>query len=191
MQYPEPKLLYPGVQYPEPHYCIQVCNILNPNSCIQVCNILNPNSADNIKQMARSLFLLGRHRLAIEAYRYFDHIKKVSVLYPDTKNITRLKDMACYTAVPAATRIFCQQILCVLTGLQSFICCVPTLFNRQAESRCSDPDWEIFHNLGVCHTYLREWDQAADLLRYSSYTYLRKYCRIRQLNYSGTAATPT
>jgi hypothetical protein len=36
---------------------------------------------------------------------------------------------------------------------------------RQAESRCSDPDWEIYHNLGVCHTYLREWDQAADLLR--------------------------
>ena len=31
----------------------------------QVCNILNPNSADNIKQMARSLFLLGRHKLGI------------------------------------------------------------------------------------------------------------------------------
>ena len=36
----------------------------------QVCNILNPNSADNIKQMARSLFLLGRHKLAVEAYRH-------------------------------------------------------------------------------------------------------------------------
>lgn len=35
----------------------------------QVCNILNPNSSDNIKQMARSLFLLGRHKLAIEAYK--------------------------------------------------------------------------------------------------------------------------
>ena len=35
----------------------------------QICNILNPNSADHIKQMARSLFLLGRHKLAIEAYR--------------------------------------------------------------------------------------------------------------------------
>ena len=34
-----------------------------------MCNILNPNSSDNIKQMARSLFLLGRHKLAIEAYR--------------------------------------------------------------------------------------------------------------------------
>lgn len=29
----------------------------------QVCNILNPSSANNIKQMARSLFLLGRHKL--------------------------------------------------------------------------------------------------------------------------------
>ena len=32
----------------------------------QVCNILNPNSADNIKQMARSLFLLGRHKLGLQ-----------------------------------------------------------------------------------------------------------------------------
>ena len=35
----------------------------------QICNILNPNSPVHIKQMARSLFLLGRHRLAIEAYK--------------------------------------------------------------------------------------------------------------------------
>ncbi|XP_027229476.2 BBSome complex member BBS4 isoform X1 [Penaeus vannamei] len=34
----------------------------------QLCNILNPNSVENIKQMARSLFLLGRHKLAVEAY---------------------------------------------------------------------------------------------------------------------------
>ena len=60
----------------------------------QVCNILNPNSADNIKQMARSLFLLGRHKLAIEAY-------------------------------------------------------------KQAENRTDQVDWEISHNLGVCHLYLR------------------------------------
>ena len=35
----------------------------------QICNILNPNSPLHIKQMARSLFLLGRHKLAIEAYK--------------------------------------------------------------------------------------------------------------------------
>ncbi|XP_050711452.1 Bardet-Biedl syndrome 4 protein-like isoform X2 [Eriocheir sinensis] len=34
----------------------------------QLCNILNPSSVENIKQMARALFLLGRHRLAVEAY---------------------------------------------------------------------------------------------------------------------------
>ena len=72
----------------------------------QVCNILNPNSADNIKQMARSLFLLGRHKLAVEAY-------------------------------------------------------------RQAESRSEEKDWEISHNLGVCHLYLREWDLAKQSLQES------------------------
>ena len=45
--------------------------------------------------MARSLFLLGRHKLAVEAY-------------------------------------------------------------RQAESRSEEKDWEISHNLGVCHLYVRE-----------------------------------
>ena len=35
----------------------------------QICNILNPNSPVHIKQMARSLFLLGRHRLSVEAYK--------------------------------------------------------------------------------------------------------------------------
>ncbi|XP_066943258.1 Bardet-Biedl syndrome 4 protein-like isoform X4 [Macrobrachium rosenbergii] len=34
----------------------------------QLCNILNPSSIENIKQMARALFLLGRHKLAVEAY---------------------------------------------------------------------------------------------------------------------------
>uniref|UniRef100_A0A8D3CNA0 Bardet-Biedl syndrome 4 n=1 Tax=Scophthalmus maximus TaxID=52904 RepID=A0A8D3CNA0_SCOMX len=34
----------------------------------QSCAILNPSSADNLKQVARSLFLLGRHKAAIEFY---------------------------------------------------------------------------------------------------------------------------
>ncbi|XP_077375066.1 BBSome complex member BBS4 [Festucalex cinctus] len=35
----------------------------------QSCAILNPTSADNLKQVARSLFLLGKHKAAIEFYR--------------------------------------------------------------------------------------------------------------------------
>ncbi|XP_068597902.1 Bardet-Biedl syndrome 4 protein [Brachionichthys hirsutus] len=34
----------------------------------QSCAILNPNSTDNLKQVARSLFLLGKHKAAIEYY---------------------------------------------------------------------------------------------------------------------------
>ncbi|XP_013857041.1 BBSome complex member BBS4 [Austrofundulus limnaeus] len=34
----------------------------------QSCAILNPNSSDNLKQVARSLFLLGKHKAAIEIY---------------------------------------------------------------------------------------------------------------------------
>uniref|UniRef100_A0A3B4Z0R9 Uncharacterized protein n=1 Tax=Stegastes partitus TaxID=144197 RepID=A0A3B4Z0R9_9TELE len=35
----------------------------------QSCAILNPSSTDNLKQVARSLFLLGKHKAAIEFYR--------------------------------------------------------------------------------------------------------------------------
>lgn len=34
----------------------------------QSCAILNPKSSDNLKQVARSLFLLGKHKAAIEVY---------------------------------------------------------------------------------------------------------------------------
>ncbi|XP_063782556.1 Bardet-Biedl syndrome 4 protein isoform X2 [Pseudophryne corroboree] len=34
----------------------------------QTCAILNPTSVDNLKQVARSLFLLGKHRAAVEVY---------------------------------------------------------------------------------------------------------------------------
>ncbi|XP_075215083.1 Bardet-Biedl syndrome 4 isoform X2 [Lycorma delicatula] len=34
----------------------------------QKCHTLNPQNVENVKQVARSLFLLGRHQLAIEAY---------------------------------------------------------------------------------------------------------------------------
>ncbi|XP_045141714.1 Bardet-Biedl syndrome 4 protein isoform X3 [Echinops telfairi] len=34
----------------------------------QTCAILSPQSADNLKQVARSLFLLGKHKAAIEVY---------------------------------------------------------------------------------------------------------------------------
>uniref|UniRef100_A0A670JBI4 Uncharacterized protein n=1 Tax=Podarcis muralis TaxID=64176 RepID=A0A670JBI4_PODMU len=34
----------------------------------QTCAILTPRSADNLKQVARSLFLLGKHKAAIEVY---------------------------------------------------------------------------------------------------------------------------
>ncbi|XP_039578714.1 Bardet-Biedl syndrome 4 protein isoform X3 [Passer montanus] len=37
-------------------------------SMFKTCSILNPRSADNLKQVARSLFLLGKHKAAIEVY---------------------------------------------------------------------------------------------------------------------------
>ncbi|XP_077173601.1 BBSome complex member BBS4 isoform X2 [Paroedura picta] len=68
----------------------------------QSCAILSPQNADNLKQVARSLFLLGKHKSAIE-------------VYSDAANLSK-------------------------------------------------KDWEIFHNLGVCYMYLRQFDKAKEEL---------------------------
>ena len=46
---------------------------------------------------------------------------------------------------------------------------------RQAETRSETQDWEILHNLGVCYTYLKEWEQAKELLRFAKYYILYVY----------------
>ncbi|CAL1533275.1 unnamed protein product, partial [Lymnaea stagnalis] len=69
----------------------------------QTCTVLNLQNPENLKQMARSLFLLARHKAAIDVYNQ------------------------------AAT--------------------------------ISEKDWEIFHNLGVCYMYLREYTKAKDCLK--------------------------
>ena len=35
---------------------------------------------------------------------------------------------------------------------------------KQAENRSETADWEVSHNLGMCHMYLKEWDQARQCL---------------------------
>ncbi|XP_071785789.1 BBSome complex member BBS4-like [Asterias amurensis] len=36
--------------------------------CFQTCSLINAQNSDNLKQVARSLFLLGRHKAAIDVY---------------------------------------------------------------------------------------------------------------------------
>jgi len=66
----------------------------------QAATCINPHNVYNLKQVGRSLYLLGKHRAAIEVY---DEAQKVS---PD--------------------------------------------------------DWEIWHNKGLCHMYLRQYDQSIE-----------------------------
>nr|XP_048279873.1 Bardet-Biedl syndrome 4 protein isoform X2 [Myodes glareolus] len=77
-------------------------NIQESLELFQTCAVLSPQCADNLKQVARSLFLLGKHKAAIEVY------------------------------------------------------------NEAA--KLNQKDWEICHNLGVCYTYLKEFNKAQDQL---------------------------
>uniref|UniRef100_A0A8C7TBB6 BBSome complex member BBS4 n=1 Tax=Oncorhynchus mykiss TaxID=8022 RepID=A0A8C7TBB6_ONCMY len=67
----------------------------------QSCAILNPTSPDNLKQVARSLFLLGKHKAAIEVY--------------------------------------------------------------QEAGKLNEKDWEINHNLGVCYSFIKDFQNVKQL----------------------------
>eukprot|EP01043_Picozoa_sp_COSAG02_P004109 COSAG02_NODE_105_length_36393_cov_15.694495_14_plen_381_part_00 len=74
--------------------------ILESLHLFQNATALNPHSAANLKQVGRSLYLLGKHRSAIDVY---EEAKKLAT-----------------------------------------------------------EDWEIWHNEGLCHMYLKEYDRAID-----------------------------
>ncbi|KAL1782323.1 Bardet-Biedl syndrome 4 protein [Sigmodon hispidus] len=77
-------------------------NIQESLELFQTCAVLSPQCADNLKQVARSLFLLGKHKAATEVY------------------------------------------------------------NEAA--KLNQKDWEICHNLGVCYTYLKQFNKAQEQL---------------------------
>ena len=72
--------------------------------------------------MARSLFLLGRHKLGI-----------------DTDCIMYRGQLSQFYS----------------SAIEAY---------KQAENRSEEEDWEILHNLGLCHLYTREWDAARESL---------------------------
>lgn len=67
---------------------------------------LNPANITNLKQVGHSLFLLGKHKAALDVYR-------------------KALDMT-------------------------------------SDSKSSKVDWEIWHNSGLCHSYLKQYDKAID-----------------------------
>lgn len=68
----------------------------------QTCALLNPSNANNLKQVARCLFLLARHKAAIDVYH--------------------------------------------------------------EAAKLNDSDWEILHNIGVCHMYMQNFPKAKESL---------------------------
>ncbi|XP_078608674.1 BBSome complex member BBS4-like [Branchiostoma floridae x Branchiostoma japonicum] len=78
-------------------------NIQESLELFQTCSLLNPQSVENLKQVARSLFLLGKHKSAIDVYN--------------------------------------------------------------EASKMNMKDWEIFHNLGVCYLFLKEYSKAKENLK--------------------------
>uniref|UniRef100_A0A7S1QZ06 Bardet-Biedl syndrome 4 protein homolog n=1 Tax=Neobodo designis TaxID=312471 RepID=A0A7S1QZ06_NEODS len=75
-------------------------NLEQSLQCFQACTMLSPLSVANLKQVGRTLYLLGRHKNALE-------------IYEDAKQY-------------------------------------------------AEEDWELSHNAGQCHMYLKNFDQAEE-----------------------------
>ena len=54
--------------------------------------------------------------------------------------------------------------ICRLKRIHSFVSTPAIEAYKQAENRSEEEDWEILHNLGLCHLYTREWDAARECL---------------------------
>ncbi|XP_074088764.1 BBSome complex member BBS4 isoform X2 [Macrotis lagotis] len=75
-------------------------NIQESLELFQSCAVLNPQNADNLKQVARSLFLLGKHKAAIEVYneaaklnqKDWEICHNLGVCYMYLKHFNKAKD---------------------------------------------------------------------------------------------------
>lgn len=69
----------------------------------QAATCLNPNNINNLKQVGRSLYLLGKHKAALDVYK--------------------------------------------------------------EAMRLNEEDWEVWHNQGLCYTYLKQYEKAIDCFK--------------------------
>nr|XP_020850109.1 Bardet-Biedl syndrome 4 protein isoform X3 [Phascolarctos cinereus] len=75
-------------------------NIQESLELFQSCAVLNPQNADNLKQVARSLFLLGKHKAAVEVYneaaklnqKDWEICHNLGVCYMYLKHFNKAKD---------------------------------------------------------------------------------------------------
>ncbi|GAB5572307.1 Bardet-Biedl syndrome 4 protein isoform X3 [Prionailurus iriomotensis] len=127
-------------------------NIQESLELFQTCAVLSPQCADNLKQVARSLFLLGKHKAAIEVYNEAAKLNQT--------------DWDCN-----CNRNFDGTLALPIRGLFFVMKHIPATVNKGGFSIRelqrfyeTQVTKEICHNLGVCYIYLKQFKKAQEQL---------------------------
>uniref|UniRef100_A0A3Q1K7N2 BBSome complex member BBS4 n=1 Tax=Anabas testudineus TaxID=64144 RepID=A0A3Q1K7N2_ANATE len=141
----------------------------------QSCAILNPSSADNLKQVARSLFLLGKHKAAIEFYHEAARLNEkdweishnLGVCYffiKDFKNAEEHLNIALQTNKHDKTFMMLGKVLLLAGETDKAI----EVYKRAVESRCTISCFAFFGQLGK---YQKAFEHLGNALTFDPNNY--------------------
>ncbi|XP_055148144.1 Bardet-Biedl syndrome 4 protein-like [Symphalangus syndactylus] len=144
-------------------------NIQESLELFQTCAVLSPQSADNLKQVARSLFLLGKHKAAIEVYNEAAKLnqKDWAILaagsmmqtYGDFDvALTKYRVVAC--AVPESPPLWNNIGMCFF-GKKKYVAAISCL---KRANYLAPFDWKILYNLGLVHLTMQQYASAFHFL---------------------------
>ncbi|XP_063650074.1 Bardet-Biedl syndrome 4 protein isoform X4 [Pan troglodytes] len=144
-------------------------NIQESLELFQTCAVLSPQSADNLKQVARSLFLLGKHKAAIEVYNEAAKLnqKDWAILAAGSMMqthgdfdvaLTKYRVVAC--AVPESPPLWNNIGMCFF-GKKKYVAAISCL---KRANYLAPFDWKILYNLGLVHLTMQQYASAFHFL---------------------------
>nr|XP_054096449.1 Bardet-Biedl syndrome 4 protein isoform X7 [Callithrix jacchus] len=144
-------------------------NIQESLELFQTCAVLSPQSADNLKQVARSLFLLGKHKAAIEVYNEAAKLnqKDWAILAAGSMmqthgdfDVALTKYRVVAYAVPESPPLWNNIGMCFF-GKKKYVAAISCL---KRANYLAPFDWKILYNLGLVHLTMQQYASAFHFL---------------------------
>ncbi|KAL3860562.1 hypothetical protein ACJMK2_010675 [Sinanodonta woodiana] len=135
----------------------------------QTCALLNPNSPDNLKQVARSLFLLARHKAAIDVYNEaarlnahdWEIVHNQGVCYMYLRDLQRAKE-----SLTKAISFKRHEISFIMLGkihlMEGNISAATDIYKQAVEYSPENP--ELLTTLGLLYMQVGQFQKAFENL---------------------------
>ncbi|XP_030831314.1 Bardet-Biedl syndrome 4 protein isoform X2 [Strongylocentrotus purpuratus] len=143
--------------------------------CFQTCSLINAQNPDNLKQVARSLFLLGRHKAAIDVYaeasrmteKDWEIAHNLGVCYMYLKEYLKAKEYL-KQAIQYNRHDLSYVMLAKIYLMEGDIQMATDVYKRAAESFPENP--ELLTTLGLLYLQVgqnqRAFEQLGNALTY-------------------------